>query len=113
MTTDPIDLTDPIFSDEEKARAWFEAARWPNGPVCPHCGNTDGTRIYDIAANVAHGVREGLKSCQDCLGQFTVMTGSVMEVEPSSPRQVGARLSPHGVRKERYQRPPDAPHLGH
>jgi transposase-like protein len=79
MTTDPIDLTDPIFTYEDKARAWFEAARWPNGPVCPHCGNADVTRIYDIAANVSHGVREGLKSCQDCLGQFTVMTGSVME----------------------------------
>src|SRR6185312_15011827 len=79
MTTDAIDLTDPTFTDEDKARAWFEAARWPNGPVCPHCGNADATRIYAITANVAHKVREGLKSCQDCLGQFTVMTGSVME----------------------------------
>ncbi len=79
MTTDAIDLTDPTFTDEEKARAWFEAARWPSGPVCPHCGNADASRIYAITANVAHKVREGLKSCQDCLGQFTVMTGSVME----------------------------------
>jgi transposase-like protein len=77
--TDAIDLTDPTFTDEDKARAWFETARWPNSPVCPHCGNANSARIYDIAANVSHGVREGLKSCQDCLGQFTVMTGSVME----------------------------------
>ena len=33
-----IDLTDPIFHDEDKARAHFEAIHWPNGPVCPHCG---------------------------------------------------------------------------
>ena len=28
---------DPHFHDENAACAWFEAARWPNGPVCPHC----------------------------------------------------------------------------
>jgi len=74
-----LDLTDPIFTDERKAREFFEASRWPNGPVCPHCGNADGSRLYSIAANVEHGVRDGLYSCQDCKGQFTVMTGSVME----------------------------------
>jgi hypothetical protein len=34
-----VDLTDPIFHDEDKAREWLEAARWPNGPTCPHCGS--------------------------------------------------------------------------
>jgi hypothetical protein len=27
-----------MFPDEEAARRWFERARWPDGPVCPHCG---------------------------------------------------------------------------
>ena len=32
-------FAEPHFHDEEAAaRHWFEAARWPNGPVCPHCG---------------------------------------------------------------------------
>jgi transposase-like protein len=74
-----LDITDPTFTDERKAREYFEATRWPNGPVCPHCGNIDSNRIYKIAPNVAHGVREGLYTCQDCHGQFTVMIGSVME----------------------------------
>jgi transposase-like protein len=74
-----LDLTDPIFTDERKAREYFEAIRWPTGPVCPHCGNADAKRLYEIAANVTHKVREGLRECQDCHGQFTVMTGSVME----------------------------------
>ena len=26
------------FHDETAARAAFEAIRWPNGPLCPHCG---------------------------------------------------------------------------
>ena len=33
-----IDLTNPIFTDEAKAWKHFEAIRWPDGPVCPHCG---------------------------------------------------------------------------
>ena len=33
-----IDLTAPEFHDEEKAREWLEALRWPSGPFCPHCG---------------------------------------------------------------------------
>jgi transposase-like protein len=74
-----MNLTDLIFSDERKAREYFEAIRWPHGPVCPHCGNADASRIYSIAANVAHKVREGLHECQECHGQFTVRTGSVME----------------------------------
>ena len=27
-----------IFADEDKAREFLESKRWPNGPVCPHCG---------------------------------------------------------------------------
>lgn len=27
-----------LFPDEDAARAWFERARWPDGPVCPVCG---------------------------------------------------------------------------
>jgi transposase-like protein len=72
-------LTDPIFTDEDKARAYFEAIRWPHGPVCTHCGNADTTRIYPIAANAKAKVRAGLYECQECHGQFTVRTGSVME----------------------------------
>jgi transposase-like protein len=74
-----VNLTDPIFTDEDKARAYFEAIRWPNGAVCPHCSNADSSRIYPIAANPARKIRAGLYECQECHGQFTVRTGSVME----------------------------------
>ena len=26
------------FADEDSARNYLERIRWPNGPVCPHCG---------------------------------------------------------------------------
>jgi len=34
-----VDLTNPIFHDEEAARRHFEAQRWPDGPICPHCSS--------------------------------------------------------------------------
>ncbi len=74
-----VNLTDPIFNDEDKARAYFEEIRWPDGVTCPHCGNANSARIYNIAANPKKKVRAGLRECQDCHGQFTVRTGSVME----------------------------------
>ena len=27
--------------DEASAYEYLETLRWPNGPECPHCGNTD------------------------------------------------------------------------
>ena len=41
--TATVDLTNPIFTDLDKAREHFEAIRWPNGLYCPFCGQT-GTR---------------------------------------------------------------------
>ena len=38
----------PIFQDETKAREALEATRWPNGPYCPHCGNSDQDRIAEF-----------------------------------------------------------------
>ncbi len=68
-----VNLTDPIFHDENKAREWLEASRWPNGPSCPHCGSVS----VLVLSGKAH--RSGLFHCRDCRGQFTVRTGQVME----------------------------------
>src|SRR4051794_10279542 len=68
-----VDLTAPEFHDDAKAREWLEGSRWPNGPYCPHCGSSDAL----LMDGQAH--REGLFHCRDCRGQFTVLTGSVME----------------------------------
>lgn len=61
----------PHFHDEEAARVWFEAARWPNGPVCPHC---KGEKHY--ATKKLGRYRCGASACRK---DFTVMTGTVME----------------------------------
>src|SRR5690348_14979034 len=72
MTT--ISLTDPIFTDEAKAREYFEAQHWPDGPFCPHCGETE--KVYRLNG-ASH--RPGLVHCNSCAGSFTVTTGTVME----------------------------------
>jgi transposase-like protein len=69
-----ITLTDPVFTDETKAREHLEAIRWPDGPHCPHCGETQ--RVYRLNGK-SH--RAGLLHCNACSGAFTVTTGSVME----------------------------------
>lgn len=74
-----LNLSDPTFTDERKARSYFENIRWPNGVTCCHCGNADSARIDPIKPNAKAKVREGLYECRECRGQFTVMTGSVME----------------------------------
>jgi transposase-like protein len=71
-----VDLTAPIFTDAEAARRHLEAQVWPNGPVCPHCGNADGERITALKGT-SH--RPGLYQCMECREQFTVTVGSAFE----------------------------------
>jgi transposase-like protein len=67
-------LNAPYFHDDTAAREHLEAVRWPNGPVCPHCGSVDGA--YRLEGD-AH--RKGLLKCKDCREQFSVTVGTVFE----------------------------------
>jgi transposase-like protein len=69
-------LENPIFSDETKAREWVEAQVWANGKTCPHCGNTDESKLRALDGK-AH--RPGLWKCYACLEQFTCTVGTVFE----------------------------------
>lgn len=69
-------LSAPHFHNEEAAIAKLESIVWPNGPVCPHCGNADEKRLYKIKGKTA---RPGLRTCGDCRKQFTVKIGTLFE----------------------------------
>src|SRR4051794_1457525 len=71
-------LQRPIFTDEAKAREWLEMMVWPEGPICPHCGNSDPEKITKLEGK-AH--RAGLYQCNEveCREQFTVTVGTVFE----------------------------------
>jgi transposase-like protein len=68
-----MNLIDLAKLNDEQARDYLETIRWPNGPVCPHCGSKNCTRLD----GKAH--RHGTIQCNACRGQFTVTVGSVME----------------------------------
>ena len=68
-----LDLTNKIYNDDDAARAHLEDQLWPSGPVCPHCGSVNSTRLE----GKAH--RKGLLQCNDCREQFSVTVGTVFE----------------------------------
>ncbi len=65
-----------MFATEEKAQAWVESERWPNGAYCPRCGSFDVVRVSHPSQS---------HRCKDCRKagekktQFSVRTGTVME----------------------------------
>ena len=65
---------DPIFTDEDAARAHFEALRWPNGPQCPLCGT-----MTRVAALGGKSMGPGWYHCKDCRKKFTALVGTVYE----------------------------------
>lgn len=75
MTTRKTNLADPIYHDDDAARAHLEALLWPNGPVCPRCGVTE-DRITKLQGK---STRPGVYKCKDCRKPFSVTVGTVME----------------------------------
>lgn len=69
-------LTDPIYQDADKAREHLEAIHWPDGPLCPHCGNADPARIRKLAGR---STRPGVYKCNECSKPFSVTVGTVFE----------------------------------
>jgi transposase-like protein len=67
-------LQAPHFNNDNKARKYLEAIRWPKGPVCPHCGVVGDHYRLDGEAH-----RPGLLKCKDCRKQFSVTVGTVFE----------------------------------
>jgi transposase-like protein len=61
------------FRNDDAARAFLEDLRWPDGPVCPHCGSIN--RAYPNAA------KRGVYRCaeKECRKDFSVTMNTPME----------------------------------
>src|SRR5947207_2641150 len=68
----PADLDAPHFHDEAAAREFLEEVRWPDGPICPHCGSV---------GNAYKTKKVGVYRCgaRECRKDFTVRVGTLFE----------------------------------
>jgi transposase-like protein len=62
------------FHNEEAAFEYVETQLWPNGPICPHCGETK-----KIGRLTGKTTRAGLRKCYACRKPFTVRIGTIFE----------------------------------
>jgi transposase-like protein len=79
--TNPDDNLDlhvlsPHLRNPQAAIAYLERLRWPNGPVCPHCG--EGERKHYHLKTQSKETRK-LWKCAACRKQFTVTVGTIFE----------------------------------
>src|SRR5713226_2063280 len=82
-------LLEPHFQDEDKAREYLEAARWPDGPVCPHCGlvveackikfKEPDLEALKLTRKRHRKPRKGLWMCSGCRKQFSVTVKTIFE----------------------------------
>lgn len=70
-----MNITDPIYSDENKAREHLEKIHWPHGPVCPHCGS-----VNNATKLKGKSTRPGVYKCKTkgCRKPFSVTVGTLM-----------------------------------
>jgi transposase-like protein len=75
MTKRKVNLSSPIYHDNDKAREHLEALLWPQGATCPKCG-VFGDRVTKLQGK---STRPGVYKCKDCRKPFSVTIGTVME----------------------------------
>src|SRR5437764_2275594 len=64
---------DERFTDSFAAAEYLESIRWPDGPVCPHCGESE-RKPYRLKSQTRR-----LWKCAKCRKQFTVTVGTIFE----------------------------------
>ena len=68
---------------EAAAYEFMERLRWPEKPVCPHCGSINDHYFLRPANGTSRKTRTGNVSerrvwkCKDCRRQFSVLTGTI------------------------------------
>ena len=68
-----LSVYDPRFTDPIEAATYLESIRWPNGPVCPHCGESE-RKPYPLKSKTRK-----LYKCAACRKQYTVTVGTIFE----------------------------------
>ena len=70
------------YADEGKAYEFIESLRWPDGPICPHCGGRDAYFLQprgDRYTRTGHATARRVWKCSKCRKQFSVLIGTIFE----------------------------------
>ncbi len=68
--------------DETAAWKFMEELRWPDGPICPHCGSIDNSTLINTNGRKTRLGRPTYRrewTCHDCKKQFSVLVGTIYE----------------------------------
>ena len=68
-----LGVYDEKFQDPLAAADYLESIRWPDGPVCPHCGESE-RKPYRLKSKTRK-----LWKCAACRKQYTVTVGTIFE----------------------------------
>jgi transposase-like protein len=92
MKNKPESLLAPHFKDEDAARRYLEAVRWPEGPICPQCGlvgeaypivrkekTPEEIEQMRLAKKRVRKTQKGIWKCSGCKKQFTVTVKTIFE----------------------------------
>lgn len=71
-----LHVLSPHLQTPQAAIAYLEHLRWPNGPVCPHCGEAE-RKHYHLKKQSTQTRK--LWKCAACRKQFTVTVGTIFE----------------------------------
>jgi len=82
-------ILEPQYRDADAAREHLEKLRWPDGPVCPHCGLEGEAYKINVKEKTFEEIkltkkrirkpRKGLWKCAGCRKQFTVTVKTIFE----------------------------------
>jgi transposase-like protein len=79
LNPNEINLTALGKLTEDEARAMLERLRWPNGPVCPHCGVIGEATEMKSRDYSKTQLRAGVWNCKACRAPFSVCVGTIFE----------------------------------
>src|SRR5690349_12854061 len=64
---------------ERRGLERLQELRWPNGPVCPHCGGNAARKVAAQTRNLASRTRLGLYRCRHCHREYSGTIGTIFE----------------------------------